>query len=232
MLAALISLSWMDIFVPTGMSIVIVLLSVVKKRSHVLYYIFGSYFTYVLASMAIFLGADIYLKRIWEYLLATFTLYIGVIKLGTGVGALAGFVYMLHYIVQVLKRKKGFGMEKMLRIKSVHPFFILMIGVIQYLVALPSCINMFVFIAILVSKGATLLEALLYISIFCSVSILPKLVAYILSIVLDGRTFERVMEIIRKVISAACLVCIPVMLLAMAIWGSVYGIRDIILYKQ
>ncbi|NLA85281.1 MAG: hypothetical protein GX854_12390 [Clostridiales bacterium] len=65
MFASLLALAWMDLFVPTGMAIVMVLLSVVKKRSHVLYYIFGSYFTYVLAATAIFLGADIYVRRLW-----------------------------------------------------------------------------------------------------------------------------------------------------------------------
>ena len=40
MFASLLALAWMDLFVPTGMAIVMVLLSVVKKRSHVLYYIF------------------------------------------------------------------------------------------------------------------------------------------------------------------------------------------------
>jgi hypothetical protein len=231
MIASLLALSWMDLFVPTGISIVIILLSVAEKRSHVLYYIFGSYFTYVLASIAIFLGADIYVRRIWEYLFSTFPLHIGILKLCIGVCALVGFVINLRYVLQVLQKKRSFSFEKVLRIKSIHPFFILMIGVVQYLVALPSCINMFAFIAIMVSNDVTLLEAIIYLSIFCSVSILPKVVTYILSIVLAPRKFERVMEVMRRVLSAAFLASIPIMLLFIALWGSIAGIGDIILYS-
>jgi hypothetical protein len=221
----------MDLFVPTGITIVIVLLSIVKKRSHILYYIFGSYFTYVLASIAIFLGADIYMRKLWEYLLGTFPLLVGIFKLGTGIGSLGVFIFMVHFTVQVAQKKRTFSFEKTLKIKSVHPFFILMIGVMQYLVALPSCINLFAFIAILVSNNVTLLEAVIYLSIFCSISILPKVAAYILSIVLNPERYERVMAVIRRVVAVMGMVCIPAMVLFIALWGSISGIGDIILYK-
>lgn len=216
---------------PTGVAIVMVLLTVVKKRSHVLYYILGSYMTYVLAATAIFLGSNIYIKRLWEYLIGTFPLYIGIFKLCIGVCAMAGCAYTLWYAVKIMHRKKGFNLEKVIPIKSIHPFFIFMIGVGQYLAALPSCINMFAFIAILVSSNVTLWKAIFYISIFCSVSILPKLVVYAFSIVLDAGKFQRVMEKVRQIISTAFLVSIPIMFFAVALWGFVSGIGDILLQK-
>ena len=231
MFASLLALAWMDLFVPTGMAIVMVLLSVVKKRSHVLYYIFGSYFTYVLAATAIFLGADIYVRRLWGYLTSTFPLYIGILKLGIGVCDMAGFAFTLCRAVRIARGKKGFNLGKAIPIKSIHPLFILMIGVVQYLAALPSCINLFAFIAILVSGNAEFPTAVFYISIFCSVSILPKLVVYILSFILDTGRFQRIMAVVGRIASAVFLVIIPIMFLAVALWSSISGIGDIILHK-
>jgi hypothetical protein len=106
-----------------------------------------------------------------------------------------------------------------------------MIGVVQYLAALPSCINLFAFIAILVSGNAEFPTAVFYISIFCSVSILPKLVVYILSFILDTGRFQRIMAVVGRIASAVFLVIIPIMFLAVALWSSISGIGDIILHK-
>lgn len=228
MIISLITLGWMDMVVPTGIAITILLLSMAKKRSHALYYIFGGYFTYAIASVMVYLGADIYLRRLWDYLITTYPLYVTLVKLAMGVGAGVGFILTTVYFVRVMKRKKGGDMDKVLRIKSVHPVSILLIGVLQYLMLFPGCFNMFAFIAIMVSNRVPLPGAIAYICVFCLFSILPKVAVYVLSIALDGERFERVLAGMRKVVSVMFFVSTPLMFLFISLWGTISGLRDIL----
>lgn len=224
MIAAMFSLCWIEIFNPMGFAFVLALLALVRRRWHVLLYIFGSYVAYVTASIAIFIGVDRFIKGFLERLMLGNPTLVGAAQVALGACAAIGCVWMAAYLVKAAREKREMSFEKMLYIKSVRPWFIILLSFGSTWSVMGSAWAVMAYIAILVSYRATLPQASVMLSLYCLAAMLPKLAIYVLSGFFSGPRFIRAMDVLKKVFTGFCMYSIPVVLAVIAWWGLANGI--------
>jgi hypothetical protein len=222
--SSIFTLGWIDIFNPVALSMVLILLPLVRKHWHVLIYVFGAYVAYVSASVAIFFGVDQYLITFFTSLTQKYSVAVGISLLIVGIAALTGCFLMILSLVKAIKQKKEITFEKVLFIKSVAPWFILLLSFGSTWSCIFSAFAMLAFIGILIANGIQIISAVWMISLFCIFSVIPTLLVYLLSSRLEGQLFSRIMNIIRKVMNGFCLFSIPIVLAVVAYWSINFGI--------
>jgi len=162
----LIVMGLLDSLNPFSIGVQIVILPVVKKISHVIYYIVGIFVTYFIGGVAIFAGIDTLLKQ-W-FVDINFSEwpfpYIGLI-LGTGL-----------LVFAIFKIFKSNGIKANPKEFSVHPVALLFLGVSGTAMDLPTG---FPYLAVL-AKGIEIQFAVLQIApllaLYCFIYVLPLII--------------------------------------------------------
>lgn len=224
MIESLLALGFVDIFDPASISTYVVVLSLVKKRWHALVYILGVYLAYVACSLGIFLGVEKILLEVVLNIVKAYPIPVGIGALSIGGGCIIGLGFALRFLVQVLKKEKSFDLNSMLNIKSIHPVFLFLFGVVCAIIAMPYSYPIVTYIGIMAANGVTFIEAIPYICAFCMTSQLPLFVIHYLSIKLDGDAFRKVLARINRFMSIIAAVAIPILLVVCAWWLITQGI--------
>lgn len=210
-------------FNPAGISIVMILIPIVKKHRHVLLFIISSYIAYVCAGIAIFFGVDRYLKEFYFQLCSQYPTATAIAKLCLGIVCVIGFVLMVLYLIKTAVHHRQLSMNDMLKIKSVSPVFLILLAFGSTWSQIFACFPMLTFIGVLSANHASLATAAMFLSVFCIFIIIPLLVVYTLYFVVNGEKLQKIMEIIRKIMTAFCFYCIPVLFAVGAWWGLKEG---------
>ena len=224
MLGKLLALCWVDISNPAGISTMVILLSLVKKRSHALAYIIGAYVGYVACCAAVYFGVEKLLAGLLERIVEQYPSAVGITAVAVSAGCAIGFIFSAIYLVKVIKKEKEFSLEGMLNVRFVHPAFLFILALGQSVIDMPYCFPALAYIGLLVSEGVGFAAALPYLALFCTVAELPLLLIYYLSVKLEGERFNKVIAVIKRVFSVFCSAAIPVLLAIAAFWLMQQGI--------
>lgn len=222
---SLFALGWIDIFNPVAISMVMVLLSMVRKRQHVLIYVFGAYIAYVSASIAIYFGVDRYLLELFEKLKAQHLRDVGFALTIVGIMALAGGIVMTIFIIKAIVEKRHMTFERVLFIKSVAPWFILLLSFGSTFSCMFFAYPMLSFITILALNKISTISALWLISLFCVFSIITTLGIYFLATRSKDLRIKRLINKIYLIMNGFCLYSIPVVLTVISCFSLISGIN-------
>lgn len=223
-LISLFSIAWIDMLNPAGISMVMLLIPIVKKHWHVLLFIFGTYIAYLSAGIAVFFGVDRFLKSFYLSLCADYPRQTAIAKLCIGIVCIIGFVLMVRYLVKAAKEHRELSMNDMLKIKSVSPVFIVLLAFGSTWSEIFACVPLLTFIGIMSANNVTVSSAAGYLSVFCIFMMIPLLLIYILYFVVNGEKLQKILNVVRKIMTAFCFYCIPVLFAIGAWWGIKEGL--------
>lgn len=229
-LIALVTIGVIDMLDPYGVATILMLLQLVKKERHALVYVWSSYLTYWVVAVTFYYGAHLFLyhrlihlvesyprQTLWFIMLFSIAIFFVAIVLGIRV--------IRNW--DVVDR----DISKVLFIKSVHPFFILVLGVGGTLANMPSAWTMVAFVGILLPFKLTFGSIVVILGIFTLFSIIPIQTVYLLYRVMETSRFARVMAVSKKYLSRMCVASIPVFLLVISFAGFTHSLYRIGVFK-
>lgn len=222
---SILVLGWIDIFNPVAIAMLLLLLSMVRKRWHVMIFIIGSYVAYVLAAIAIYFGVDRFLLKFWSDFTRQTPSIAGTVLLVLGAAAFIGFVLMIVSIIRAISQKREMTFEKVFFIKSVAPWFIFLLSFGSTWSCMFSAYAMLAFIGILITNGISIGSAIWLIALFGLFSLIPTVTIYLLDARMDGQRFKKVMGVVSKIMNGFCLYSTPVVLAIVAWLSLAAGIR-------
>ncbi len=227
-IASLFAIGWIDILNPAGISIVMLLVPIVKKRWHALLFVIFAYIAYALGGIGIFFGVDKFLKDFYIRINNHYPVQMSIAKLVLGIICIVGFILMVIYLVKAAVQHRELSMNDMLKIKSVSPIFIILLAFGSTWSELFTCVTLLGFIGVLIANSVTLPSAIGLIFIYCIFSLIPTLGVYILYFLVTGDKLQKILNVIRKIMTTFCFYCIPVIFAIGAVWGLKEGISGLL----
>ena len=221
---AFFSLGWIDFVVPTDITIVMLLASMVKKHWHILIYIISYYAAYVSVAVAVYFGVDKYLVGFYRDICAKYPTAIGIGKIVIGVGALIGAIFVARYLIRKLKAHQTLNMTTMVHIQSAAPWFLVVFAFGYVWSGIYACYPLLCFIGILAGQEIPFAAGTFWLALFCLFATLPQLIIYILLRFAKGSKVQKILDILTKVMTYICFYAIPFLLLYVAWWGVSGGI--------
>lgn len=224
-LISILALGWIDIFNPVAIAMLLLLLSMVRKRWHVMIFIIGSYVAYVLAAIAIYFGVDRFLLTFLNNFTRQTPAVAGIVLSILGAAAFVGFLVMTVSIIKAISQKREMTFEKVFFIKSVAPWFILLLSFGSTWGCMFSAYAMLAYIGILVANDIEMGQAVWLIALFGLFSLIPTVAIYLLDARMEGQRFKKIMGVVSKVMNGFCLYSTPIVLAIIAWWCLATGVR-------
>lgn len=231
-----IGLGLLDCLNPFTISMQVVLHGLVKKTGHVLYYIAGTFISYLLGGVIIYLGVDKLIAALIKPVLSTHgrLLFTAEVILGTGL-VLLGLFFLIR---QVRKAKgepeisdgtagEGGQRRKEAIPKSVHPGYLFFIGASGTLFDLPTALPYLAFIAKLAEAAVNGVKVLFLLIVYNMIYILPLAVLFVVYLLIRPKA-EIIMEkarVIFALISEWAAVLLPLLL---GVLLSIHGCSKLI----
>ena len=195
-----IGLGLVDCLNPFTISTQVVLQPFVKKSHHVLYYIAGTFLTYLIGGVLIYWGIDKVIAAFWDRIMASHGDVIFSIEIVLGVGLVVlGFVF-LHRRIQkkkALDAGKQTDEQTAAVPKSVKPAFLFFFGAANTVGDLPTAFPLLIFIAKIVEAKVAFGAILLLLTLYCLIYIMPLLIIYGLYVA-NRKKMERLIEKVRQ----------------------------------
>ena len=171
------TLALLDSLNPTSISLLIVLLPLVKKTSHIFFYIAGAFLTYLLIGLVFFQGVDRYLEQLIADLLEKYSVISTIVGLTTGIILLIIGAILTIRIIRSLKFSIDmYETKEKITIKNVHPVMIIGLSLTSTLSDAPTSIPYIFFISKLAQVNDPFIVVLIQILIYCIIYILPMLI--------------------------------------------------------
>lgn len=211
------SLALLDSLNPASISLLIILLPLVKKTFHILFYIGGAFLTYLLIGLVFFYGIDYYLEQLITRLIDKYSVVSSIIGLSIGVTLVVIGSLLTIRIIHSFRRKIDVNGTKRKTVKSVHPFILLGLSMSSTLSDAPTSIPYIFFISRLAQVNDPFIVMLMHIVIYCVIYILPMLILYA-SYRMIKEKFDSIETWTRKAISILSKYGFPLVAYALGIW--------------
>lgn len=162
----LIAMGLLDSLNPFSIGLQIMLLPIIKKKYHAIWYIIGVFVTYFVGGIVLFTGLDILIKNLLlnvDFSLMPFP----VIKLVLGVLLLIYVIFKLFKKNSTTQNKKTF---------SIHPLALFLLGVSGTVFDLPTAFPYLVILAQATAMQFTILQVLPFLFLYCIIYALPMII--------------------------------------------------------
>lgn len=212
------SLALLDSLNPASISLLIVLLPLVKKTSHVFFYIGSAFLTYLLIGLVFFQGVDRYLEQLIADLLDKYTVMSTIVGLTIGltliiIGAILTIRIIRSLNIKIVANER----KEIITIKNVHPLMLIGLSLTSTLSDAPTSIPYIFFISKLAQVNDPFIVMLIHIVIYCIIYILPMLILYAAYGMIKEK-FSSIETWTRNVMSILSKYGVPVVLYALGIW--------------
>lgn len=211
------SLALLDSLNPASISLLIILLPLVKKTFHILFYIGGAFLTYLLIGLVFFYGIDYYLEQLITRLINKYSVISSIMGLSIGVTLVIIGSLLTIRIIHSFRYKIDANETKRKTVKSVHPFILLGLSMSSTLSDAPTSIPYIFFISRLAQVNDPFIVMLIHIVIYCVIYILPMLILYA-SYRMIKENFGSIETWTRKTISILSKYGFPLVAYALGIW--------------
>ncbi len=195
-----ISMGLLDCLNPFTISTQVVLQPFVKKPRHTLFYIAGTYLSYLIGGVFVFWGVDKIISKYIEKIMAQYSATIFSLEIVLGmILIIMGFVFLFR---RIQKEKRLITDEKVNEKKpsapkSVKPVFLFLFGAANTIGDLPTAFPYLVFIAKIVEMKVSVRLVIPLLAIYCLIYILPLLVVYVLYI-LNKKKMEHIIQKVQE----------------------------------
>lgn len=214
---SLLVLGLSDLVNPTGITLVILLLTLAKKRSHIMAFILTAYLCYAGCAIAILYGVDKYFMRFVEKLLRQYPAQLVIAEMVLGIAMLILFALSSLYLIKTLRQKRTWNMAAVLPIKSANLWFILFLAVTTTVSEMPSSVSILAYIGILAINKIRFPVSAILLMFFSAFTMIIPTAIYMLSAKLQVHRFEAVMEKTKKICSAFYAATIPIFFLVIGL---------------
>ena len=171
------SLALLDSLNPASISLLIVLLPLVKKTSHVFFYIGGAFLTYLLIGLVFFQGVDRYLEQLIADLLDKYSVISTIAGLTIGITLIIiGAILTIRIISSLNFTTDMYKTKERISIINVHPVILIGLSLTSTLSDAPTSIPYIFFISKLAQVNNPFIVVLIQIMIYCIIYILPMLI--------------------------------------------------------
>lgn len=212
------SLALLDSLNPASISLLIVLLPLVKKTSHVFFYIGGAFLTYLLIGLVFFHGVDRYLEKLIVELIEKYSVISTILGITAGITLIIIGALLTIRIIRSFKNEvELYKTTKKTFIKSVHPSMLLGLSVTSTLSDAPTSIPYIFFISKLAQINDPFIVMLIHIVIYCIIYILPMLILYAAYGMIKEK-FSSIETWTRNVMSLLNKYGLPAVAYALGIW--------------
>lgn len=225
LLLAGLGLSLVDCINPFTISAQVLLLTFVKKTYHVMYYVFGTYLTYVTGGLFVYWGIDKMLAEFWDGIMESHGALIYSLEILLGIGLV---IYGILSLRKWLKKRNSSAADVRSADKapsapkSVKPLFLLFFGAVNTVGDLPTAIPYLVFIAKLIETKVPIGAVVLLILLYCLIYVLPLIIIYVLYVFCKQK-MERVLDKAKKIMTAVSEWAVIVFPAALGIFIAVRG---------
>lgn len=162
----LIVMGLLDSLNPFSIGLQIILLPIVKKRYHTIWYIVGVFVTYFIGGIIIFAGLDILLKN-WlsnvNFSLMPYPL----------IEIILGVLLLFYAIIKIFKSNDTKQNKKAF---SIHPGALFFLGASGTVFDLPTAIPYLAILAKATEMHFTLLKILPFLILYCVIYLLPMII--------------------------------------------------------
>ena len=220
-----ISLGLLDCLNPFTISTQVVLQPFVKKTHHVLYYIAGTFLSYLLGGVFVYWGIDKIIAKFWNNIMASHSEVIFSIEVVLGIGlVILGFFFFYRRIQKKKAIEAGKQVEekKAAAPKSVNPVFLFFFGAANTIGDLPTAFPYLMFIAKIVEAKLSIGLVLLLLVFYCLVYIMPLLIIYVLY-AFNKKKLERLIEKLQRKAAAIGEWATIVFPAAIGVFFSIHG---------
>lgn len=161
----LIIMGLLDSLNPFSIGLQIVLLPIVKKQYHTIWYIIGVFVTNFIGGIVLFTGLDILFKS-W-FLNVNFSLMpYPLIKL------VLGILLLVYAIIKIFKRN---SIEESKKTFSVHPSALFLLGALGTVFDLPTAFPYLAILAMATEMHFTVLQVVPFLILYCIIYLLPMI---------------------------------------------------------
>lgn len=219
-----IGLGLIDCLNPFTISTQIVLSPFVKKRHHIIYYIVGTYLSYLVGGILVYWGIDKLLAQWWRGFMAAHSTLVYSLEtlLGAVLIAVAVILFVRH------RRKAHSSKAKEAKPpRSVHPVFLFLFGASNTIGDLPTAFPYLIFIARVVDAELSILPVVALMVIYCFIYTLPLFIIYFLYLWSKSK-LERLIEAVRKKFAALASWATIILVAGVGVFLIIHGCMNLI----
>lgn len=181
----LIGMGLLDSLNPFSIGLQIVLLPIVKKKHHAIWYIVGVFTTYFIGGIAIFTGLDIIIKNV--LLKTNFSVMpYPLIEL------VLGILLIIYVLTNLISNKK---VEDNKKILTVNPTGLFLLGASSTIFDLPTAIPYLAILSKATSMNFSVIHILPFLVLYCIIYLLPMIIIQIVFSIFHERVIPRLMII-------------------------------------
>ena len=193
-----ISLSFVDSFNPFTISTQVVLQELVKKTYHILYYILGTFISYLIGGFLVYWGFDKVISALVHNIMSENSTLIFSLEVALGIILIIGGIFLLYRRLKT--RKKPIKARKTAsNPKSVNRVFLFLLGASNTVGDLPTAIPYFLFIGKIVQAKLSIIDAVILLVIYSFIYVLPLIVIFFLYL-FSKKKIEVIIEKIKPMI--------------------------------
>lgn len=223
-------LGWaiLDSLNPSTIATMILLMPMVKKRSHAWLYIGTTFLIYYLFGIFSFLGANRYLIPFFSRMIDRLYSYLGWIEVLAAAAMLLSSLRMIFYVLKKWKLREPLPDLVGRTARYVTPLSLIALACVSTLADLPTALPYGAFIATLVAmKDITTLE-IVFLLFYCFIYILPMALVYFVFIRLNTARYERLQTTFKRVMNAVGSILLPLLLIGFGIWLLLDGTKRLL----
>ena len=181
----LIAMGLLDSLNPFSIGLQIVLLPIVKKKHHAIWYIIGVFATYFIGGIAIFTGLNIILKNI--FLKTNFSaMPYPLIEL------VLGMLLATYILTKLISNKNVESSKKVLTVNQIGLF---LLGASSTIFDLPTAIPYLAILSKATSMNFSVINILPFIALYCIIYLLPMIIIQIVFSIFHERVIQKLMII-------------------------------------
>lgn len=166
----LIVMGLLDSLNPFSIGLQIVLLPIVKKKYHTIWYIVGVFVTYFIGGIVIFTGLGILVKNWFLNVNFSLTPY-PLIEL------ILGMLLLFYVIIKIFKSNST---KQNIKAFSIHPGALFFLGASGTVFDLPTAIPYLAILAKATEMHFTILQVVPYLIFYCTIYLLPMIIIQML----------------------------------------------------
>ena len=179
MIVSVIGLALLDCLNPATIATMAVLLPLVKKVHHALFFLGSTFITYYLGGLILYFGVDQFLSTFFT---RVFDQYANIIFFAEVALGILLFGVSLAKLIQQVKSRHWIGKKQdpsaTIEIKTLHPFGIFMFGVGSTISDLPTAFPLLILIGRLSETRPSMIDLLILLFLYVLIYVFPLILLY------------------------------------------------------
>lgn len=214
----LVVMGLLDSLNPFSIGLLIVLLSIVKNKYHIIWYVVGIYITNLIGGLAIYAGLDAVVQY-WFSKIDFGSVLISILMI------FFGFVLLIFTTLQIPKKN---NLDQIQKHFSDYPLSLFFLGVAGTATDLPSAFPYYAVLAGALENNLSLLEIFPFLVVYCLIYIMPLLIILTIYKLLSDKVLTPILKKINHILPVVNKYLVIIFGTTLALFLVVSGIFSLI----